>query len=262
MIISRTPLRVSFVGGGTDLPSFCEKDRGAVVSTAIKKYVYIIVHDSFKDNILLSYSKMELVDNADDVQNTRIKEAMKMTGVLSGVEIHSVAEVPAGTGMGASSSFTVGLLNALYAYKGKHVSAERLAKEASEIEIKILKENIGRQDQYAAAFGGFNKIDFINEDAIVSPISINNKKKDELENRLMLFYLGGQRSAVDILKNQSKILEDNPEICDLYKKMRDLADELEKDLYEGSSRFGEILKENWALKQKLSSEISNEKIKK
>ena len=107
MIISRTPLRVSFVGGGTDLPSFCEKERGSVVSTAIKKYVYVVVHSSFDKNILLSYSKIDIVNNVDDIQNTRIREAMKMTGVLSGVEIHSVAEVPAGTGLGSSSSFTV-----------------------------------------------------------------------------------------------------------------------------------------------------------
>lgn len=195
MIISRTPLRVSFVGGGTDLPSFCEKERGSVVSTAIKKYVYVVVHSSFDKNILLSYSKIDIVNNVDDIQNTRIREAMKMTGVLSGVEIHSVAEVPAGTGLGSSSSFTVGILNALYAYNGKHVSAERLAREAVEIEIKILDENIGRQDQYAAAFGGLNKIDFINEEVRISPIVLGNKQKKKLESKLIMFYLGGAKGS-------------------------------------------------------------------
>lgn len=262
MIISRTPLRVSFVGGGTDLPSFCEGDRGAVVSTAIKKYIYIIVHDSFEEHILLSYSKIETVNSSDEIQNTRIREAMKMTGVSHGIEIHSVAEVPAGTGLGSSSSFTVGLLNALYAYKGKHVSAERLAREASEIEIKILKENIGRQDQYAAAFGGLNKINFISEDVNISPISFCNKRKKELEDKLMLFYLGDQRNAVQILENQSKELKNNPEICNAYKRMRDLADELEVSLYDSCDKFVEILKENWILKQALCSDISNEKVNK
>jgi D-glycero-alpha-D-manno-heptose-7-phosphate kinase len=262
MIISRTPLRVSFVGGGTDLPSFCEKERGSVVSTSIKKYIYIIIHDSFEEQILLSYSKIETVDSSDVIQNTRIKEAMKMTGVSNWVEIHSIAEVPAGTGLGSSSSFTVGLLNALYAYKGKHVSAERLAREASEIEIKILKENIGRQDQYAAAFGGLNKIDFINESVSISSISLKKEKKKELENKLMLFFLGDQRNAANILENQGKKLKNNPEISNAYRKMRDLADELQASLYENSDKFGEILKENWILKQGLYSEISNEKVNK
>jgi D-glycero-alpha-D-manno-heptose-7-phosphate kinase len=260
MIISRTPLRVSFVGGGTDLPCFCENERGAVVSTAIKKYIYIIVHNSFENNILLSYSKTEIVDHSDSIQNTRIREAMKMAGVSCGVEIHSIAEVPAGTGLGSSSSFTVGLLNALYAYRGMHVSAERLAKEAAKIEIEILKEKIGRQDQYAAAFGGLNKIEFINERVRISPISFKKEKKKELENKLMLFYLGDQRDAAKILETQGKNLEENPNISNAYIKMRDLADELEVNLYNDFDKFGEILNKNWMLKQGLSSGISNEKI--
>ena len=185
-----------------------------------------------------------------------------MTGVLSGVEIHSVAEVPAGTGLGSSSSFTVGILNALYAYNGKHVSAERLAREAVEIEIKILDENIGRQDQYAAAFGGLNKIDFINEEVRISPIVLGNKQKKKLESKLIMFYLGGQREAAEILKNQSEKLMSNPEIGNLYIMMRDLADELESNLYDGFEKFGNILGENWMLKQKLSSGIGNERVTK
>ena len=158
MIITRTPFRISFVGGGTDLKSFYKEDYGAVVSTAIDKYMYISIHKFFDNSILLKYSKTEHVKKVDDIQHPLIREAMKLTGVTKGVEITSISDIPAGTGLGTSSSFTVGLLNALYAYRGKNVSAERLAKEATQIEIDLVDSPIGKQDQYAAAFGGFNYI--------------------------------------------------------------------------------------------------------
>jgi D-glycero-alpha-D-manno-heptose-7-phosphate kinase len=262
MIISRTPLRVSFVGGGTDLPAFCDKDRGAVVSTAIKKYVYVIIHPSFDKKNKIAYSKIEVTDKVDEIMNTRVREAMKMTGVTKGIEIHSVAEVPSGTGLGSSSSFTVGLLNALYAYQGKHVSAERLAKEASEIEISILQEPIGRQDQFAAAFGGLNKIEFIGKDVKIRPLIFDLKIKKELENKLLLFYLGKEeRSASQILKNQGDNLNENCSLLSHYIRMRDLADEMEESLRSNKIEgFGELLHKNWLLKQNLSKDISNEQI--
>jgi len=263
MIISRTPLRVSFVGGGTDLPVFCNSNRGAVISTAIQKYVYVIVHPAFDKKNRIAYSKIEVTNSADEVMNTRVREAMKMTGVGNGVEIHSVAEVPSGTGLGGSSSFTVGLLNALYAYQGKHVGAERLAKEAAEIEIKILKENIGRQDQFAAAFGGLNKIEFIGEDVKIKPLIFDSKIKKELENKLLMFYLGGQRDANEILNNQKQNLNNNEDLLSAYIEMRNMADELEEHLISNRiNKFGELLHKNWLLKKSLSNGISNEFIDK
>ncbi len=262
MIISRTPLRVSFVGGGTDLFGFCTKERGAVVSTSIQKYVYIVVHSSFDRKNKIVYSAIEDTNNVDEIQNLRVREAMKMTGITKGVEIHSIAEVPAGTGMGSSSSFTVGLLNALYAYQGKHVSAEKLAREASEIEINILKEPIGMQDQYAAAFGGINKIEFFGNETKIRPIIIGKNEKSQLEKNLMLFHLGGIMDASKILSRQNKNLED-PNIFNMHLQMRNLADEMEKHLTENDiTHFGELLNKNWLLKKQLASGISNENIEK
>ena len=258
MIISKTPLRVSFVGGGTDLPSFCKKERGAVISASINKHIYIIIHPSFDRKNLIAYSKIEKTNNADEIANTRVKEAMKIAGIIKGVEVHSIAEVPAGTGMGSSSSFTVGLLNALYAYQEKNISAERLAKEAANIEINTLKEPIGRQDHYAAAFGGLNKIEFIGDEVKIKPLILKESTKKELENNLLLFYLGGERISSEILAEQNRNVENDKNYFNILLKMRDLADEMEKDLLSNDiSRFGELLHENWLLKQQLSSGISN-----
>jgi len=262
MIISRTPMRVSFVGGGTDIPGFCNRERGSVISTSIQKYVYIVVHPSFDKKNHIAYSKVEKTDHADLIENTRVREAMKMAGITKGVEIHSIAEVPSGTGLGGSSAFTVGLLNALYAYQGKHVSQERLAREACEIEINILKEPIGRQDQYATAFGGLNKIDFIKEEVRIKPIILRKDEKKQLQNNLMMFHLGGQRLASEILNKQNKNLE-NDNIFNLHIQMRDLADEMETHLANANiSFFGELLHKNWMLKKQLAIGISNSEVDK
>ena len=160
MIISRTPFRISFTGGSTDLRSFYETFGGAVVSTAINKYMYITVNKRFDHTIRASDSKTEIVEDVDQLAHPIIRETLKMAGIRNGVEITSIADIPSGTGLGSSSSFTVGLLNALYAFKGKYISAKELATRACDIEIEILKEPIGKQDQYAAAFGGINLIQF------------------------------------------------------------------------------------------------------
>ena len=258
MIISRTPLRVSFVGGGTDLPKFCNKERGAVVSTAIQKYVYIVVHPSFDMDNLIAYSKIAKTSKVEDIQNPLIREAMKMAGVTKGIGIHSIADVPAGTGLGSSSSFAVGLLNALYAYQGKHVSAKRLAEEASKIEIDILKEPIGRQDHYAAAFGGLNKIEFIGDEVKIRHLIFSKEKRKELEKNLLMFHLGGQRQSSSVLFEQGKNLDENPQIFDMHLAMRDLADAMESEiLSDDISKFGEILHRNWLLKKSLANSISN-----
>ncbi len=263
MIISRTPLRVDLVGDGTDLRSFCERERGSIVNAAIKKYVYIIIHSAFDKKNKIVYSKIEQVNNADLVENTRVREAMKMAGVTKGVEIHSIAEAPAGTGLGGSSSFTVGLLNALYAYQGKHVSAERLAREACEIEIDILKEPIGGQDQHAAAFGGFNKMEFIGNEVKVNPLTFDSSIKKKIENSMMLFHLGGERSTSAILSQQSKASQENPEVFKALVNMRDLADSIASEIRQGRiNLFGETLRKNWEIKKKLVAGINNPFIEK
>lgn len=160
MIITRTPLRISFTGGGTDLPAYYENGYGAVVSTAINKFVYITVNKRFDNTIRLSYSKTEIVNNINELQHDIAKACLNMVGITGGVEITSIADIPSGTGLGSSSSFTVGLLNALYTYVGEHLSADELAKKACEIEIDILHHPIGKQDQYAAAVGGINYFSF------------------------------------------------------------------------------------------------------
>ena len=261
MIISRTPMRVSFFGGGTDLLSFCNKERGAVISTSIQKYVYIIVHPSFDKKNHIAYSRVEKTDHADSIQNTRVREAMKMTGITKGIEIHSVAEVPSGTGLGGSSSFTVGLLNALYAYQGKHVSQERLAREACEIEINILKEPIGRQDQYAAAFGGLNKIEFLGDETKIKPMILGKEEKDHLQKNLMLFHLGTQELASNVLTEQNQNIQESENIFNLHIQLRDLVDEMEGHLAKNDiTKFGETLHKNWLIKKQLASNISNPQI--
>lgn len=220
------------------------------------------MHPSFFNKNIIVYKKREYVENIDDIENTRIREAMKMSGVVKDVEIHSLAEVPAGTGLGSSSSFTVGLLNALYAYQEKYSKKEKLAKEACKIEIDILKEPIGRQDQYAAAYGGLNKIEFEKENVKINPIICKKETKERLEKNLMLFYLGGERSASDILSKQNRNIN-NKDIFEMNIKMRDLADEMELALSENNlEKFGELLHKNWILKKQLADEISNPRIDK
>lgn len=263
MIISRTPFRVSFAGGGTDLKKFYREDYGAVVSTTINKYMYITVNSLscfYNHKIRISYSKTEIIDNVDEIQHPVVREALNLVGIDGGIEITSMADIPAGTGMGSSSSFTVGLLNALYAFQGKSVSPEQLAQEACKIEISLLKEPIGKQDQYAAAYGGLNYIQFNpGEDVFVNPLVSSRGIKDKFNNHLMMFYTGITRKANSILKRQNKNIESKKQ--DL-KKMRELAIEIRKVLDGGKEldRVGEILHQGWLLKKELTSGISNDLI--
>jgi D-glycero-alpha-D-manno-heptose-7-phosphate kinase len=210
MIISRTPLRISFVGGGSDISAYYKHSPGAVVSTAINKYIYITVNKKFDNKIRASYSKTEIVNNVNELEHEYIRESLKKVGIRGGIEITSIADIPSGgTGLGSSSSFIVGLLNALYAYKGKHVSAERLAKEACEIEIDILKKPIGKQDQYIAAYGGLQYIRFNKDESVnVDPIIVAKEVRQKLENRLILLYTGLTRSSSKILSKQTANLKD------------------------------------------------------
>lgn len=262
MIITRTPFRVSFAGGGSDLRRFYYKNGyGAVVSTTINLYMYIVIHPYFHDKIRVKYSTMEDVENIDEIQHPIVRECLKKVRIERGIEIASFADVPAGTGLGSSSSFTVGLLNALYAYKGKVVSKERLAQEACEIEIDILGEPIGKQDQYAAAYGNINYIKFNKDETVdVSPILLTELAKKKLENGLCLYHVGGERRAADILNEQ----KDNVFIEEKFqslKRMVLLADELRDVLHnEKIDAVGDILHKGWLYKRGLASVVSNNDI--
>ncbi len=263
MIITRAPLRISFCGGGTDLRSYYEHRQGAVVSTGIDKYVYITVNrlsQYFPHSILLKYSQSELLDSVDDVRHPIIREAMKMTGVTERVEITSMADIPAGTGLGSSSTYAVGLLHALHTFKGEHVSAERLAREACEIEIERLRDPIGKQDQYIAAYGGICYIRFNSDETVFTdPVICSRETKQALQDNLLMFYTGMTRRAGDILTVQKATTHEK---LDVLTRMRDLADGLLEVLWDGRSlnRFGEILHDGWELKRTVVGTISNDTI--
>lgn len=258
MIISRTPLRISFAGGGSDLPSYYLKHGGAVLSTTIDKYIYIAVHRYFSsDQSLLKYSKTELVNNNDEIQHPLFRECMKLVDV-TGLDISSMADVPAGTGLGSSSAFAVSLLNVLHAYKHEAVSAEYLASTACDIEINRLGDPIGKQDQYAAAYGGLNFIRFNYDGSVnVEKVVMDPAVKAQLERNLILLYTGTKHSASAILQEQGKEMQrlDKQQVMH---KMVDMAYEL-KDVLEHNQidDFGRILNEGWLLKRSLANSISN-----
>ncbi|MCL4418670.1 GHMP kinase [Patescibacteria group bacterium] len=263
MIISRTPLRISFVGGGSDIESFYKHEAGAVVSTAINKYIYIAVNRQFDGRIIVNYSKTEIVRRVSDIENNLVREALKLTGVDGGIHITSIADIPSeGTGMGSSSSYVVGLLNALYAYQGKHVNAEKLAREACKIEIDILKKPIGKQDQYIAAYGGFQCIQFNSDGSVyVDPVICLSETKWEIEKNLLLFYTGMTRSSDPILSIQNKNMENKTNKRKIMSGMVKLAHKLKQDINNNRiSSFGELLHKNWLLKQKMAEGVSTPQI--
>lgn len=264
MIISRTPLRMSFVGGGSDLPAFYrDHGGGAVVSTAIDKYIYVTVNKKFDHGIRLSYSITEEVNRVEEIRHDLVREALKLLGIDGGIEITTIADIPSrGTGLGSSSAFTVGLLNVLHAYQSRHVSSERLGEESCRIEIDICKEPIGRQDQYAAAFGGFNLIEFRQDDSVLtSPIICDPETIRAVESNILVFYTGVTRSASTLLRQQSEDIANSDKKRQWMQRMVGLAyllrDELQKN---NTSAFGEILHENWQLKKNMTAGISNSRI--
>lgn len=263
MIISRTPLRMSFVGGGSDLPVFYRKFGGAVVSTAINKYVYITVNRKFDDRIRVSYSRTEEARSADKIKHPLVRESLKKLGMDGGIEITSIADIPAkGTGLGSSSAFTVGLLTALHAYSGRHVSAGQLARESCEIEIERCGEPIGKQDQYAAAFGGFNFIEFNPDDSVhVEPIICRRETLQRLETNTLVFYTGITRSASGVLHAQQRAVGEEKAKQKVMRRMVELARRLKAELQQNHlDAFGEIIHENWELKRSLTRNISNRAI--
>ena len=259
MIIVQTPLRISFLGGGTDFEDFYRNHGGAVLSTTIDKYVFVIVKERFDDMIYVNYSKKEIVDSFDKLEHELIREAMKITGVEKGVEITTLADVPAhGTGLGSSSSITVGLLQAFYAYQGELKTAETLAREACQIEIDTLGKPIGKQDQYIAAYGNMRFITFNNGGVKLERIELSSGDKRRLSENLLLFYTGLATDSGELLSEQKANINDHLEtLCE----MRRFAFEARDAIIRGAfDELGELLDQNWKLKKQLASKISNSKI--
>jgi D-glycero-alpha-D-manno-heptose-7-phosphate kinase len=257
MIISRTPLRVSFAGGGTDIPDYYKTGYGAVTSSTIRKYMYVTVNRRFDKDLRVSYSKTEIVDHVDKLEHGIVREALKKAGLTEGVEVTTIADIPSkGTGLGSSSALAVGLLNALYAFKGYRASPKKLAEEACEIEIERLGEPIGKQDQYISAYGGLQHIKFnADETVILDPVICPPKTKRDIENHLLLFYTGRTRQSGDILKKQRGNTPKNKDTLD---RMRDQAEELFKSLTSQQiDKLGEILRDGWSMKRSLAKGISD-----
>ncbi|MDH7504133.1 MAG: GHMP kinase, partial [Verrucomicrobiota bacterium] len=263
MIISRTPLRMSFVGGGSDLPAFYREQEGAVVSTAIDKYVYVTINPKFDQRIRVSYSRTEEVGSVDRVRHPLVRASLKEVGITGGVEITSIADIPSrGTGLGSSSSFTVGLLHVLHLYKGEYRSAEQLARESCLIEIERCGEPIGKQDQYAAAFGGFNFMRFLpDETVVVEPIVCRRETMARLQENLLTFYTGITRSAGNILREKQRAIAASKRKQQVVSEMVKLAHALRKELQNNClDAFGELLHQNWLLKKSVSEGISNPRV--
>ena len=259
MIVVKTPLRISFVGGGSDLKAFYSYNSGQVVCTAIDKFVYAIVKERFDDLIYINYSKKETVAHVDDIQHDLVREAMRITGVDKGIEITTLADIPSsGSGLGSSSSITVALLHALYAYQNILVTAEQLAQEACRIEIDILGKPIGRQDQYAAAYGGVNRFIFNKDDSTRrDPVQMAHGVARKFASSLLLYFTGITRSANDILTRQKSNM-DAEEKRNAMQAMVDLVVPFARAMEKGDiGQCGHLLAENWHLKQQLAAGISN-----
>jgi D-glycero-alpha-D-manno-heptose-7-phosphate kinase len=260
MIISRTPMRISFVGGGSDLPTHYRRHGGAVVSCGIDKFVFITVNARFDPGVRVSYSRTEDVLSAHAIEHPLVRAAMLELGIESGIEITSVADVPAkGSGLGSSSAFTVGLLHALYAYKGIYRSRPDLGAEACKIEIDICREPIGKQDQYAAAVGGLNEIRFNPDDSVsIEPIITPNGFLKRFESSLMMFYTGITRSASAILEQQIQAMERDAGKSGMVRRMAEMVIPFRKVLQSGDLQgVGEMLTEGWKLKSAVGAGVTN-----
>lgn len=262
MIISKTPLRISFAGGGTDIASYYKgAHSGAVVNTAIDKYIYITVSPCFSQHLILKYSKTEDVYNCRELKHTLACVCLEKVGITHGVEINVISDIPSGTGLGSSSSFTVGLLNALYAYKGIEISAGQLAAQACEIEIEKLGSPIGKQDQFAAAYGGIALYEFNSNETVERyPIKFNNDNLKQFHNNLMLFYTGRTHRANDILEHQQKNAKYNEYYLNLMKEdAYSLNTLLKKDKLDHVA-IGNLIEHGWYLKRGLANEITTDEI--
>lgn len=247
------------MGGGTDFPDFYNKYGGCVLTTAINKYVYCIVKERFDKQIYVNYSEKEIVDKPRELKHELVREALKMVGIKEGIEISFMSDIPSsGSGLGSSSSVTVGVLNALYQYKGLSVDAERLAKKACEIEIKILKKPIGVQDQYIAAYGGMRFMEFNKRGVHVKDLGLSDEKLDDLKNYMMIFFTGRTRKADSILLEQKNNITNKNQIL---MHMADQARQASELVMAGKfEKLGHLLDEGWKLKKQLASKISDPEI--
>ncbi len=265
MIISKTPVRISFFGGGTDYPSYYKKRAGAVLGTTINQYIYLSLNSLspfFEYNIRVGYSKSEVVNSVDEIEHPSVRECLKYMNLHEGLDIHIFADLPARTGLGSSSAFTVGFLNALSAFKGQKSLKEMLAQKALHVEQNLIQEKVGSQDQYHAAFGGLNIIEFSREKVHVRPVIIAPEKKACFENSLMLFYTGVKRYAEDILEEQiskTRASQNDENLEQMYQMVfqaeKIMSDESPEKML---IKLGDLLDQSWQLKRKLSSKISND----
>ncbi len=260
MIITRTPLRISIAGGGTDLPSYYRRFGGALISGAITKYVYVGVNPTFSPGYQVKYSKFEHVTTIDEIQHPIVREALRLHNVSPSTEIVSLADIPAGTGLGSSGSFSVGLIRALYSAKRQHVTAEQVAREACHIEIDVLGDPVGKQDQYIASYGGITYFKFEPDDSVqVSPLEISSQTRTDLEENLLLFFTGYSRAAKDILVDQDKRTQggDSAMIDNLH-YVKELGGRIKQALECGDThKFGRLMHEHWEMKRTRSSNMSN-----
>ena len=263
MIISRTPLRVSFAGGGSDLAAYYQTEPGAVLTTSINKYIYITVNRKFDSKIRASYSVTEIVDTVEDLRHELIREALCLVGLDGGVEITSISDVPSeGTGLGSSSSYTVGLLNALHAFQARFADAERLGLEASRIEIELCRKPIGKQDQYIAAYGGLKFIRFETDGSVfVDPVICLAETRDTLEKSLLMLYTGITRPAAPILAAQAQNTLESDAHRRSVRRMVEIAEQMRQCITANDlGSFGELLHTAWVEKRTLAPGITNEQI--
>jgi len=257
MIISKTPLRISLIGGGTDLKDFYKNNLGHVISTAIDKYIYVIIKERFDDLIVLHYTENEIIDDVNKIKHELIREALVKVGITKGIEIITLADIPSkGTGLGSSSTLTVGLLNALYTYKGIQVTQETLAREACEIEIDILNKPIGKQDQYIAAYGGLKKFAFLNDEkGEIKYFTLSSNERRILGSNLTLHFTNIIRDANSILEKQKSNIEvKNKELLLISNLVHDVELAIENKNF---NEIGNVLKKNWEAKKLLTDNISN-----
>jgi D-glycero-alpha-D-manno-heptose-7-phosphate kinase len=261
MIISKAPLRLTLGGGGTDLPSYSSKHGGFVVTSALDKYVYVVVKERFEETIKASYSITEIEDSVDKIKHPVVREGLKLLGLNDHLEMISTADMPSETGLGSSGSFTVALLHALHVYKDEHLSRSNLAEEATNLVMNILKEPCGVQDTYIAAFGGFICLDIAQDGTVrVSPLKIKYDIIRELENNLLFFYTGIKRRAFSVLEDQSKHIENTPEAMD---EIKAIGYKIMRSLENGNlTEFGKLQHMHWLTKRSTSPEISSSKIDK
>ncbi len=263
MIITKTPLRLPLGGGGTDLPFFYPKFGGELVTAAFSKYIYVTVsRRHFHDKYRIAYSKTENVDKINEIENDRVREALKLLNINDTLEISTISEVPGSSGLGSSGAFTVGLLKALHAYKGENVSSKTLAEEAAKIEIEILKEPIGKQDQYASAIGGLNHLKINKEGTVfVSPLNLSYETIRDLEVNLHMFFTGIIRDSIEILKDQSKSVLSDEAKLESMKQIKQIGLDIKNTLEKGDTKkFGRLMNLHWETKKKTSDKMSDERI--